>query len=330
MLNPWFQFLVSASLIVLAGNQLTKSTAVIARNTGIGAVWAGALLLPFATSLPEAVTTMRAVLINAPDLAFGNIVGSCLYNLALLFIIDLFIGKKSLTSQVRRNHILPATLSIIAISILLLGVLRVIVVPVGWIGLESLLIIGLYFGGHRLVYRLDRKQFLNALTEDSSSGTNETKKAIIRFAAASVVILVAGTLLTDASDLIALRTGLGQTFVGAIFLAISTSLPETVTTISALKLGYADMAVANVFGANLMNLLIIALADIVYLTGPIGSMVSNVHALPVIMVILLTSVVIVGLVYRSGKVVFRFGLDTLIVIIGYVITIVLLLQSAAN
>jgi len=332
MSNPWLQFIACALLIVFAGVRLTRSAAMIAQKTGIGSLWAGALLLPFATSLPEAVTTFRAVLINTPDLAMGNILGSCLYNLFLLSFIDLLEGRKPLSAKVSSIHILPASLGIIAISLLSLGVLRIVIYPFGWVGVESLLIIVLYIGGNRLIYRQEKKLNHFTLTEELKPGKKdrETVKAVFNFMVAALVILTAGSLLTDAADSIAIVTGLGHTFIGSIFLAISTSLPETVTTISAVKLGYLDMAVANIFGANFMNLLIIAMADLFFLKGPISVYVSGNHSLTIMMVIVFTAVMIAGFVYRSSVSLARMGLDTLAILVAYPVIVIFLLRFAGN
>ncbi len=74
--------------------------------------------------------------------------------------------------------------------------------------------------------------------------------AIISFMLAGILIIFAGINLTDTAEIIARETRLGQTFVGTLFLAVSTSLPEVVTTITAVRRGLPNMAIANIFGAN--------------------------------------------------------------------------------
>jgi len=335
MVNPWLQFLICAGIIVFAGSRLTRSAAVVAENTGIGTAWAGALMLPFATSLPELVTTLRAVSINAPDLAIGNILGSCLYNLTLLAVIDLLEGRGPLTARINQGHIITASLSIITICLASIAMLGIVYLPIGWIGSETLLIALVYIFGSRLVYRYESKNLTRPYADETVSKFDSNKpistlQALLHFIVAAGFIVIAGVFLTDATDQIAIITGLGHTFVGSIFLAISTSLPETVTTITAVRLGYLDMAVANVFGANFMNLFIVFVADLFYARAPLLYAVSDNHLLSALMVVLLSTVVIFGLTYRSKKKIARVGLDTMLVLAGYLITVFMLYKSGGN
>ncbi len=240
MVNPWLQFLISAAAIVYAGSELTRNTAIIANITGIGKAWAGALMLPLVTSLPELVTTVRAVSIAAPDLAPGNILGSCLYNLALLAIIDFLEGRGALTARLSQGHIMTVSLGVITTCLALIGMLGIGLFSIGWIGVETLLIALVYITGSRMIYRYERKNMPPVATGDylhKKQTTQARDIAIIKFIIAALVIIIAGIFITDASDQIAYKTGLGHSFVGSIFLAISTGLPETETTIAAVRLG---------------------------------------------------------------------------------------------
>lgn len=333
MINPWLQFIICAGIIVLAGSRLTRSAAVVAENTGLGTVWVGVLMLPLATSLPELVTTLRAVAINAPDLAMGNILGSCLYNLSLLAVIDLLEGRGALTARVNQGHIITASLSIITICIASIAMLGIVYLPIGWVGAETLIIALVYIFGGRLLYRYEKKS-LPSISAGSEATASEkpisTGQALLQFIIAAGFIVVAGILLTDASDQIAVITGLGHTFVGSILLAVSTSLPETVTTIAAVRLGYADMAVANVFGANFMNLFIVFVADLFYIQAPLLYAVSESQLLAAVMVVLISTVMVFGLTYRSERKIGRIGYDTLVVMAVYITTVFLLYKSGGN
>ncbi len=333
MVNPWIQFLLCAVLIIFAGTKLTKNAAVVAENTGIGTAWIGALMLPLATSLPELVTTIRAVSIDAPDLALGNVLGSCLFNLSLLAVIDIVSGKGPMTARLNQGHIITASLSITTICLASIAMLGIVYVPVGWVGMETLLIAVVFIYGNRLLYRYERRNLFRpgGAEEMHTPGvTVSTRRALLNFALAAVLIIAAGVLVTDASDRIALETGLGHTFVGSIFLAVSTSLPETVTTFSAVRMGYLDMAVANVFGANFMNLFIVFLADLFYLPEPLLYNVSGSHLASALIVILITTTIIFGMVYRSEKKIGRIGFDTLLVLAGYFTAAYLLFRSGGN
>jgi cation:H+ antiporter len=266
-------------------------------------------------------------------LALGNILGSCLYNLSLLAVIDLLEGRGPLTSKIGKGHIVLASLSIITICLASIAMLGATYLPIGWIGAETLLIALVYLYGSRLLYRYEKKN-LPALSEQESGKSDghrmSTARALLNFAAAAGFIIAAGVLLTDAADSIAIETGLGYTFVGSIFLAISTSLPETVTTITAVRLGLLDMAVANVFGANFMNLFIIFIADLFYRKGPLLYAVSANNLFSAVFVILLSTFIIFGLTYRSERNFVRVGFDALLVLAGYLTAVYLLFKMSGN
>ena len=333
MINPWIQFFVCAVLIVFAGSKLTRNAAIISENTGIGSAWIGALLLPLATSLPELVTTLSAVAINTPDLALGNIMGSCLFNLALLAVIDLASGKGPLTSTISQGHIITASLSVLAVCFLMLALLGFVYLPIGWVGLETLLIALLYIIGSRLIFCYDqRNPVLAKGSEEIYKACNfvSTKRALINFLLAAGLIVITGVLITSAADRIALSTGLGHTLVGSLLLAISTSLPETVTTLSAVRLGYVDMAVANVFGANFMNMLVVFIADLFYRQAPLLHVASGNHLASATMVIIISIIVIFGIIYKSEKKLGHIGYDMVLVLAGYFTAAYLLFRSGGT
>ncbi len=333
MVNPWLQFLICAAVIVYAGTKLTRNAAVVADITGIGTAWAGALMLPLVTSLPELATTIRAVSIEAPDLALGNILGSCLYNLALLAIIDILEGKGVLTARISQGHIITVSLSVITICLALIGMLGMTFLSVGWIGVESLLIAVVYIFGSRMIYRYERNNMPQAVTTDHIDDLKRAQSrdiAILRFAVAAGFIVAAGIFLTDAADQIAFTTGLGHSFVGSIFLAISTGLPETVTTISAVRLGYLDMAVANIFGANFMNIFIVFLADLFYPRAPLLHEVADIHLGTAAIIVILSAIYIFGLIYRSEKKIFCLGFDALLVLAGYLAAVYFIYMFGGN
>ena len=109
-MNTWLLFFLDAAFIIVAGMQLTKNAEKVAVSLGLGHTWAGALLLPLATSLPELVTALRAALIAAPDLIGGNIYGSILFNLTLIALIDLAQGRGPLTARRKRTLFLTCLL----------------------------------------------------------------------------------------------------------------------------------------------------------------------------------------------------------------------------
>ncbi len=322
----WLKFILSIVLIVWAGTRLTKSADLIADRTGLGMMWAGALLLPLATSLPEIVTSARSCLIGAPDLALGNIFGSNIFNVVIIAFIDLISPGAPVLRQVKVGHILTAGMCIAMTSFITVNIMLPTTISVVGIGLESWMIFAFYIIGSRLLMRYEKRY--PVLKEGTVSCHHLEGKTltqgIVSFLISAVIIIFAGILLADSGKVIADQTGLGETLVGSIFIAISTSLPELVTTAAAARMGLLDMAIGNIFGANFLNLFIVFVAEIFYRPGPVLKDVSVTHLFTAQVSIFLMAVAIIGLIYRSKRQVASLGLDSIAIVITYLITVYLL------
>jgi len=98
--------------------------------------------------------------------------------------------------------------------------------------------------------------------------------------------------------------GWGQSFVGTLLVAAVTSAPEAAVTIAALRIGALDMAIANLLGSNLFDIIILAVDDVFYTRGPLLAHVETSHALTAFTAVMMSALVIVGLVFRpQGRVV---------------------------
>lgn len=322
----WLLFFGSAILIIVAGMQLTRNGEKISNSLNMSTAWAGALLLPLATSLPELVVSRRAVMIDAPDLAGGNIYGSIIFNLLLIALIDLLQGAGPITARRKRGLIVAALFCIIIISLSTLAMILSLPYRIGWVGIDSLLILIVFLLGSSAIIRLEKKPAYQAgeNMHASPKRKHELPGALIRFFLAAVVIIFAGTVLTDAADTIALETGLSRTLVGSIFVALSTSLPELVTITTALRLGLVEMAIANVFGANFFNILLFFFADVFYRQGLIFTDLSTDTMVVAVMGILLTAVAVLGFIFPLRQSYFRLGITSIVILGGYLLTLVFL------
>lgn len=114
-----------------------------------------------------------------------------------------------------------------------------------------------------------------------------------------------GTVLPFVGERVATAMGWETTFVGTLFIALATTTPEAMVTLSAVRLGALDLAIGNLFGSNLFNVLILALDDLAYAPGPLLENVQPVHALSGFSVVAMSGVAIIGLLYRSRTRLFR-------------------------
>ena len=308
MTTAILQFAISAAIIIVAGTILTRSADSIAEITGLGRLLVGSILLAGATSLPELAVDLSAATMNVPDLGMGDLAGSCLMNLIILAIADLLQKTRgALLSRLAAAHALSGVLSIALVATVGLFVLfESRVEPAGVLGLSwgSIAILVGYALGVRMIYYDQQASMreMPAPEPDARQGTRRFAllKAVGGFMAAAACIVAIAPMLARSADRIAELSGLGGTFVGTTLVAFSTSLPELVSTLAALRMGATDLAIGNVFGSNAFNMLIVVAMDIVY-SGPILSAVSSTHAITCFGVVLVTSVVILGQLYRVEK-----------------------------
>jgi cation:H+ antiporter len=306
----WLQFFFCAAVITVAGAKLSRYGDVIADKTAISGSWIGLVLMASVTSLPELVTGASAVAAaDAPDIAVGDVLGSCVFNLAMLVVIDLLHREESIYRRASQGHILSAGFGVVLIGFaglnLILGS-KADVLAVRHTGAYTPIILLLYLLAMRAVFQYERAQMVAHAQEEASRYPDITlRQAAVRYAAAALAIVAAGSWLPFVGLRLAEVMGWHKTFVGTLFVAGATSLPEAVVTIAALRIGAIDMAIANLLGSNLFNIAILAVDDILFRPGPLLSHVSPLHAVSAVTAVVMTGIVIAALLYRPGTRILR-------------------------
>jgi cation:H+ antiporter len=306
----WLQFGICALLIALAGSQLARYGDIIADKTGLGGNWIGLVLLATVTSLPELITGLSAVTAaRVPDIAIGDVLGSCVFNLVIITALDFLRRDESVFTRASQGHILSAGFGVILIGIVGFNVLLAgnrVSPALGHVGVYTPAILLIYLIAMRSVFRYERAQIKEAVAEQVDRYPETTlRKACVRYTIAALVVIAAGVWLPFVGVELARVMAWQQTFVGTLFVAFATSVPEIVVTVSALRLGALDMAIANLLGSNLFDIAIVAIDDIAFLPGPILAQVSPLHAVSALSAIMMSGVVIVGLLYRPPQRLFR-------------------------
>jgi cation:H+ antiporter len=299
----WFEFVLCIVVITVAGVNLSRYGDAIADKTGLGGTWIGVILLATVTSLPELVTGITSVTVaNTPDIAVGDILGSCVFNLSIIVILDFLHRKESVYSRASQGHILSAAFGIMLIGFTGFNILlshQGANFQIGHVGLYSPFILFFYLIMMRTVYRYESAQIEKFAEAQADQYPNLSKRqAIARYFIAALFVVVAGSFLPFIGKHIATQMGWYESFVGTMFIAFATSLPEIVVTIAALRVGAVDMAIGNLFGSNLFNIVIIGIDDIFYTQGSLLKAVSPTHAVSALSAIMMTGVAIAGLFYH--------------------------------
>ena len=309
------QFALCALLIARAGYMLSVSADALAQAYGWGRGWVGLALLATVTSLPELACGISAVaIVGEPNLAVGNALGACVVNLLFLAVVDVMQRDQPLYQEASPTHILSAGFGVVMLGFVALSLLTAREVP-------TLLHVGIYSPGLLMLYLLALKAVhghealhLPArggppsamqtgpghVVADRDTQDLKAKRRVEwrRFATASLVVLAAGIWLPEVANRLAEAAGLSTSFVGTVLMSLVTTLPEIAVTLGALRVGALDMAIGNLLGSNLFNVVVLSVGDLFYLNGPLLTGVSAVHASSAVTALVMSGLVIVGLVMR--------------------------------
>ncbi|SIQ69140.1 sodium:calcium antiporter [Halanaerobium kushneri] len=336
MKQLFFEFILMAIFIIISGTYLSKFGDIIADKSGLGQAFIGGILIAMATSLPELVTSISSALVGAPDIAVGNAFGSNTFNLVILAFADLLQGKGPLLLRVNYSHLLSGLvgvlLSALVVFSLILSHFMNFNLSIFGVGVDSITLLITYIISVRMIYRYDQKNPLDPddpVKEDSNPDYT-LNKALMGFAACAVVIVFSGYRLTITADQISMLTGIDQSFIGSVMVAAATSLPELVATISAVKIGAYNMAVGNVFGSNIFNMTVIFFADIFYRQGVLLQDAKIVHILTATVGIVMATIILIGLFYRSRRSFMWMGWDAIAAAAVYFAGVYLLFQLGLN
>ena len=305
----WLQLGGCALIITVAGPFLVHYAERISGATGLSQSWVGLFLLATATSLPELVTGISSVTVaNAPNIAVGDALGSCVYNLLFLVLLDALTRDKSVYDQIDQRHILTAGFGVVMLA--LVGMLMLVArgtldLRIAHVSVYSPLLIILYFVAMRSAFFYDRKLLVLSGVPPSPL-TAPLRGAIRGYVIAALVVVAVGIWLPFVGRQLAEIMSWETSFVGTLFIAGTTSLPELVVVLTAMRLGRIDMAIAGLLGSNLFDILVIALDDIAYTDGAIFAAVSPVHAVSALAAVMMSGIFTVALLYRPGNRFFGF------------------------
>lgn len=269
MLSAWLFSGLGLVILLLAGDALVRGAVNLSLRLGVPALIVSLTIVAFGTSAPELLVSIKAVLDNAPGIALGNVVGSNTANILLVLGIPALLATMH-TSQchTRKTFSFMIAASVLFIALAFRGVFD-------WIaGLVLLAALAYVLGD---AFR-DAKNHRSACRDPESSIEEEELEGVDpdmpgwKIGLYLVLGLIglplgAGLLVENATD-IAQHYGVSDTVIGLTLVAIGTSLPELATTVMAALRRQADVALGNVIGSNMFNLL--AIIGIASFVGPIS------------------------------------------------------------
>lgn len=327
-------FILTTSVVWRTGNRLTVYADIISDRTGISKALMGFIFLAVITQLPEIVTNSTAAIKGNALLVVNSMFGGIVMQIAVLAVADFSAYHQTLTHYAYRSANQLQGVMLILLLAFLLAVIELGDISLGWqVGASTLFFALLYIVSITLLwyYEKDRQWEAVHIPEEKKRDTTrkmkEEHKSLsltslkLRSLSAAAIILVSGIILVHLAERIATQSGLGSSFIGATLLATSTSLPELSTAIAAVRLGVPSMAFSDIFGSNLIMVLLLFPSDILYREGLLLDAADTSAILALIAGIILTAVYLLGLYIRSPRKFIGAGVDSWIVLLLYSMTL---------
>lgn len=341
-------FALAAAAVWVAGIRLSDTVDVLSERLGLGQALGGVIVLAVVTNLPELAITVTAALRHDLGIAVGNILGGVAVQTVVLVALDAFgVGRAA-----------PLTYRAASLTLVLEGALVTAMLAVTVAGTQlpaslvfarvtpqGMLLLLVWVAG---VYLLGRARTALPWHENGNAPDGQaaprghaesekeqaarargvsTARTVAVFLAASLVTLAGGVVLEQAGDAIAKHLGMSGVLFGATVLAAATSLPELSTGLASIKLGDYQLAVSDIFGGNAFLPVLFVLA--VVLSGEaVLPRAERTDIYLTALGMLLTVVYMVGLIFRPRRQIARLGVDSLVVLVLYVVGVLGLVALA--
>jgi len=313
-------------VIAVVGVRLTRVADQLADKTGLGEAMTGALFLGGITSLPGIVTSVTAAATDHPELAISNALGGITAQTAFLALADIVYTKANLEHAAA--SVANLSQGTLLVSLLALPLLAASSPPlsIGGVHPVSVVLPIAYLLGLRLISQA-RKTPMWAPTRTPETRMDEPvpspairvsfRELWLRLAIFALMIGTAGYVVAQAGVAIAQQTGLSETAVGGLFTAVSTSLPELVTSVAAVRQGALTLAVSDIVGGNSFDVLFMAFADIAYRSGSIYHALTLSQTFVIALTILMTGVLLLGLLRREKHGIGNIGFESVLILMLY-------------
>jgi cation:H+ antiporter len=324
----WLDLLLMAlagGVVWFAGTRMAGYANAIAEVTGLGKALVGMVVLGAVTSLPEFAVSVTAALKGAAALAVNNALGGVAMQVVIVALGDALIRRNAISSVVPRPIVmLQGVLCVVLLIIVAAGV--IVGEPAGWpVGAWSTLVLLGYLVALFLLRRYDQRMPWTPARGERPSrpakgGGKEERSLrtlLLYVAGAAAALVSAGFVLAQTGEAVAEKTGLGESFVGAMLIALATSLPEISTVVASARIRQYELVFGDIFGTNLFDIVLIFVIDAVSAGDPVLSQVGVFSAFAALLGAIVTSIYIAGLLERADRTVLRMGVDSLAVIVVY-------------
>lgn len=315
----WLSAALGFALLILAGDSLVKGAVNLSLRLGIPALIVSLTVVAFGTSAPELIIAINAVIEGVPSLALGNIVGSNTANILLVLGLPaIFATLDSSEHDTKKAYLAMMVATCLFIGLAFLGVFV-------WQSGLILLVLLVYILGDTLRVAQRHSDERTENTDMHPSLTLEAKpqmhwwKIAIYLTLGIIGLPLGAHILVESASHIARLFGVSEAIIGLTLVALGTSLPELATTITAALRRQADVALGNVIGSNMFNLL--AIMGLSTLVGTVP--VDNTFLTFDLWVMLSASLLLIPFVFFKWNITRRFGLGLTALYLFYVTLVVM-------
>ncbi|MEJ7928624.1 hypothetical protein WG922_01440 [Ramlibacter sp. AN1015] len=320
--------LVGVALVIgWTGVRLSRLADQLSDRLGLGESIGGTFFLGAVTSLPEIAASVLAALEGRPALALGNAIGGIALQTTFLAAADIAHRKANLEHAAASVPNMIQTGVLIALLGLVLMGFSGPDVTVGHVHVISPLLVLAGMAGLWLAWKARRHPMWKPTKTDETvvdvpeegQTSASLPRMLVEFGVIASVIAVAGGLAAHTSGNIADQTGMNEALAGALLTGVATSLPELVTTVAAVRRGALTLAVSDIVGGSLLDVLLVAIADLAFVGGSIfhargvGADESFIAALAIV----LNTVLLVGLLYRQRDGPGKIGFESVTIVALY-------------
>lgn len=324
------EFTVSAALIAFFGIRMTNLARELAAATGLGEAFMGAVFIGATTSLSGILASATAAWNGEASLAVSNSLGGIAAQTSFLVLGDAVYRKANLEFAAASVENLMMSAQLMLLLCILLAAFSLPDASVLGVHPLSMLLVIAYLYTLKMLLDAHQKpmwlpRMSHGTVRESGRRRNRPERSrsrlVAEFAATATAVAVAGWMIADSGIAIVQRTGLSTGIVGGIFIAVTTSLPELVVAITAIRMGALTLAVGDIVGGNAFDTLFVAVSDVCYRGGPIYAAIATPEKVWLASAMLMNAVLLMGLMYRERRGIANIGTESAVILAVYVCTI---------
>jgi cation:H+ antiporter len=327
LLTAIMVFVIAAAVIGIFGVRMTHVARRLAADTGMGEAIMGAVFIGASTSLSGIIASVTAASYGYAEMAVSNALGGIAAQTFFLAVADMFYRKANLEhAAASAENLMMGAFLVTLLSIHLVG-MAVPDISIASIHPASLILIVSYLFGVRILAKthtmpmwLPRRTAATRVEPESTHRRRSRPHAALwfSFTGYAVIVAIAGWVLSRTGMAIVTNTDLSESLVGGVFTSVTTSLPELVIAITAVRMKSLTLAVGDIIGGNAFDTLFIAVSDVAYREGPIYASISLLEQFWLAITLLMTGILLMGLLHRERHGIANIGWESFLVFVLYI------------